>query len=347
MAEVLAVAGSVAAILQLTDYSKRFLKFLNEYQAKTTDLPVSFRLILSQQHLLIRSLETLEARAQQRKIDDEMIPHFQSLSDACRKEMEYLDSVLNKLASSGTSSRAKKAIKAIRYEKEIRRSAATLKECFNTLSTAYQIYSIPFDQAPSTVVSPDSNDSERPVTLDEPTQPTQETQKTLVLTTGEDHHGLQQITSMVNRCNCKRREFVQSSTSWSLGPASGSSEVLMHHRSGCPFRARRATQHRLSFNLKYTSLMLNIIAGVSMSMKYGPGGLSLSPNLTLRGMMREDSPAFRLFDRAEWDDCHTVADAIAKMNQVSLRLQHMYHKRIASPYDLDRNGNSLIWVCSS
>ena len=342
MAEVLAVAGSIAAILQLTDYSKRFLKFLNEVQAKTKDLPLSFRLILSQHHLLIRSLEILEARAQQSKIDDEMIPHFQSLSDACRKEMEYLDSVLNKLASSGTSSRAKKAIKAIRYEKEIQRSAATLKECFNTLFTAYQIYSTPFDQAPSTVVSPDSNDSESPVTLDEPTQPTQKPQKTLVPTTR-----LQQTTSVANTCICRRREFVQSSTSWSLGPASISSEVLTHHRSSCPFRARRATQNRLSFNLKYASLMLNIIAGVSMSMKYGPGGLSLSPNLTLRGMMREDSPAFRLFGRAEWKDCHTAADAIAKMNQVSLRLQQMYDERIASPYDLDRNGNSLIWVCSS
>ena len=347
MAEVVAVAGSVAAIFQLTDYSKRFLKFLREYQSKATNLPSSFQLILSQQHLLIRSLEVLEARAQQHDIDDGMLPHFQSLSDACHKEMDKLDSVLNKFATSGTNSRAKNAIKAIRHEKEIRQSAATLKECFNTLFMAYQTSSIPFVQAPSTVANSDSSDSESLVTLDKPTQLTQEVQTALALTTGKEKHTLQRATLVASRCNCRRREFVQSSTSWSLGPASVSSAVLTQHRSGCPFYARSAKQHRLFFNIKYTSLMLNIIAGVSMSMKYGAGGLSLSPNLTLKGIRRENSPAFRLFDWKYWTGCGTIANAIAKMDQVSLRLRQMFDEGIASPFDLDQEGNSLIWVCAA
>ena len=342
-AEVVAVASSVAAILQLVDYSKRFLSFLNEYQAKTANLPLSFQLILSQRHLLIRSLEILEARAQQNDIDDDMIPYFQLLSDACYKEMKNLDSVLKKFATSGTSSRAKKAIKAIRHEKEIRQSAATLKECFTTLFMAYQINAVPLNQTPSTVVNSDSSESESLVTLDEPTQ---EVQTALLLTTGKEHHKLPQTTLVTNRCNCKHREFVQSSTSWSLGSTSVSSEILTLHRSGCPFHARCAKQHRLAFNLQYTSVMLNIIARVSMSMKHGAGGISLSPNLSLRGMRREDSPAFRLFDQVEWLDCRTAEDAMAKMNQVSLRLRQIFDEGIASPFDLDRNGNSLIWVCT-
>ena len=342
-AEVLAVAGSVAAILQLTDYSKRFLKFLNEYQAKATSLPLSFQLILSEHHLLIRSLEILEAHARQNDIDDDMIPHFQSLSDACHKKMDKLDDILNKFSTSSTNSRARKAIKAIRHEKEIRQSAATLKECVTTLFMAYQINAIPLNQAPSTLVNSESNEAESLVTLDEPTQEVQ----TALLTTGKEHHRLQQTTLVMNKCNCRHREFVQSSTSWRLGSTSLSSEILAQHRSGCPSYARYAKQHRISFNLKYAIMMLNVIAGVSMSMKYGAGGLSLNPNLTFRGMRRDNSPAFRLFDLTEWKDCRTIVDAMAKMNQVSLRLRQMFDGGIASPYDLDRNGNSLIWVYTS
>lgn len=344
MAEGLAIVGSVAAVLQLIGYSKRFLKFLKEYQAKTTNLPSSFQLILSQHHLLIHNLEILEARAQQHDIDDDVLPHFQSLSDTCHKEMDKMGSVLNKFATSGTNFRAKNFLKAIWHEKEIRQSAATLKEYSRDLITAYQINSLPFDQAPSTVLNLDSSDAEGLVTLDEPTQ---ETQTALILTTGKEQHVLQQTTLVANRCNCRRREFVQSTTSWSFGSASVSAAIITQHRSGCPFHVRCAKQHRLSFDLKYTSVMLSIIAGVSMSMKYGAGGSSLSPNLTLRGMKRENSPAFRLFDRVEWKDCYTAADAVAKMTQILLRLPQMFDEGKASPLDLDRNGNSLIWVCTS
>ena len=344
MAEALVVAGSVAAVLQLADYSKRFLKFLKECQAKTTNLPTSFQLILSQQYLLIRSLETLEARAQQNDIKDDILLHFQLLSNACHNQMDKMDSLLNKFATSGTNFRAKNAIKAMRHEKDIQQIAATIEKCFNILFMTYHINSAPLNQAPSTVAYPDSSDVEHLVTLDEPTQ---DTQTALILTTRKEQHVLQQTTRVPNKCNCRRREFVQSTTSWILGSASVSSAILTQHRSGCPFYVRCATQHRLSFDLKYTSVMLNIIARVSMSMNYGAGGSSLSPNLTLRGMRRENSPAFRLFDRAEWKDCNTAADAIAKMNQILLRLPQMFDEGKASPFDLDRNGNSLIWVSTS
>ncbi|KAL8786852.1 MAG: hypothetical protein Q9195_008045 [Heterodermia aff. obscurata] len=238
MAEALAIVGSAAAILQLTDYSKRFLKFLKEYQAKTTNLPLSFQLILSQQHLLVRSLEVLEARAQQNAIDDDMIPHFQSLSDACHREMDKMDSVLNKFAIFSTTSRAKKAIKALRYEKEIRESAATLKDCINTLFMVYQINSVPFHQAHSAVVNADDNDVESLVTRDTPTQLTQEIQTVFVSTTWKEQHMQQQTMLVVDQCN--------------------------------------------------------------------------------------------------------FADAMAKMNQISLRLRQMFDEGIASPLDLDRHGNSLI-----
>lgn len=344
MAEVLAVAGSAAAILQLTEYSKRFFNLLKEFQAKSTNLPFYFQTILSQHHLLIRSLE---ARAQQNRIDDDLIPHVQSLSDACYKEINYLDGVLNTIAASGTSSRTKKAFKAMRHEKNIQRSAATLKDCFNTLFTVYQISSIPLRQVPPRDGNVDRNDAENLVTVGEPAQAVQEVQTAVVLTRREEQRVLQQTTLMADRCNCRRREVVQSLKRWSLGSASVSSEILAQHRSGCPIHARCAEHHRLSFSLKYTSTMLRIIAKVTISMKYGAGGLSLSPNLTLRGMKREDSPAFRLFDKAEWKDCETVADATVKINQILLRLQQMFDERVASPFDLDQEGNSLVWICTS
>ena len=180
MAEGLIVVGSVAAILQLTEYSKGFLKFLKEYQAKAANLPLSFQVILSQQHLLFRSLEILEARARQSQIDHDSIPHVQILSDACRKEVEYLKGILNKIAAPDTGSRAKKAIKAIRYEKDIQRSAASLKDCFNTLFTVYQITSLPIQTTAIIVGNVDSEDTESFVTVDEPAQNPQEAQISLV-----------------------------------------------------------------------------------------------------------------------------------------------------------------------
>ena len=345
MAEVLAVAGSVAAVIQLAEYSKRFLKFLRDYQAKATNMPLPFQSILSQQYLLIHSLKILEVRAQQHQIDDDMILHILLMCDACYKEMDRLDSVLNKFVISSTSSRAKKAFKAVRHEKEIQRRAATIIERFNVLFMVCQITSISFDQASSTIMNTDRNDSESLATLDEPTQRIQEMQTVFVPEAGKEQNIQQQTALSLSRCNCRRREYFQSLTSWSLGSASVSSEIVTHHRSGCPCYTRSAKQHRLFFNLRYTSVMLNIIARVSMSMAYGAGGLSLSPNLTIKGMRRENSPAFRLFDRAEWEDCYTVADAMAKMNQVSLRLQQMFDEGLASPFDLDQRGNSLFWVC--
>ena len=346
MAEAFVAVGSVAAILQLADYSKRFLKLLKEYQAKSTSLPLSFQTILSQQNLLIRSLDLLEARAQQNQIDEDSIPHIRILSDACRQEMEYLDGVLNRIAASGTTFRARKAMKAIRHEKDIERSAAMLKDRLNTLFTFYQINSIPLRQVHPSGESGDNDARESLVTVGRPAEAVQEIQTALLPEQGKEQHVFQQATQIAQRCKCRRREVVKSLKSWILGPASASYDVLTEHRSGCPLYARSVKQQRISFSLQYTSVILRIIAGVTMTMKYGAGGLSLSPNLTLRGMMREGSPAFRLFHYYEWEVCRTGADVIAKINQVSLRLQQMFDERIASPFDLDRKGNSLLFVSS-
>ncbi|KAL8827478.1 MAG: hypothetical protein Q9170_007002, partial [Blastenia crenularia] len=345
MAEVvLAAAGASAALLQLAEYSKRFLTFLREYQAKSKNLPLSFQTILSQQHLLLRSLELLEARAQHNLIDDDLVPHVQSLSDACHKEIEYLKGILTKIAVSGTSSRAMKAIKAIRHEKDIQRSAATLKDCFETLSTFYQVTAIALPQAPSIVETVDSNYTGSFITADEPVRPVQEVQTALVFSGREEQHVLQQTTLFVSRCNCRRREIVESLQRRSLGSCTVSSETLSSHRSGCPLYPRSVKHHKVAFNLRYTMVMLRVIAGITVSMTYGAGGLSLSPNLTLKGVRREDSPAFRLFDDEEWHGCVTGANRVAKINQVSLQLRQIFDRGAASPFDLDPEGNSLVWA---
>lgn len=347
MAEALAIPASAAAIIQLAEYSKRFLKFVKEFQAKTTNLPLSFQIILSQQHLLLRGLEILEARARQNQIDDDSTPHVQVLSDACRKEIEYLKGILNKIAAPGTGSQSIKAIKAIRHEKDIQRSAATLKDGFDTLLKFYQITFMPSDITTTVVGNSYNEDAQSFVTVDESAQDTQEVQRSLVVTTEEEQYVLQQTTLMADSCKCRRPEVVQCLRSWSLGSASVSSEILTKHRRGCPFHGRCAKHNRLSFSLKYTSVMLRIIANVTMSIQYGAGGIALTPQLTLKGMRREGSPAFKLFEMEEWKYCRTASHAIAKIDQISLRLQRMFDERVASPYDLDGEGRSLVSVCSS
>lgn len=382
MAEALVAVGSIAAILQLADYSKRFLKFLKEYQEKSKNLPLSFQIILSQHHLLIRNLEILEARVQQNQIDNASIPDVQTLFDACRKEVDWLENVLNRITASGTKSRARsfiKAASATRYEKNIQQSAATFKECFAALLLNYQTTYMPLPQALPTVGNVDSDKAQSLVAVTGSPQIIRELQTSLIATNGNEQQVQQQTTLMaeqslvvavgpsndiqgvqtslivtgreeqhvLQRCNCRRREVVESAQSWNLGSVSVSSEVLTRHRRGCPFHERCIKHNRLSFGLKYTSVMLRIIARVTMSMQYGAGGISLSPHLTLRGMRRQSSPAFRLFNKRDWKNWHTLADGIARINQISLRLQQLVDDRLISPYDLDENGSSLVSVCSS
>ena len=381
MAEALVTVGSIAAILQLADYSKRFLKFLKEYQEKSKNLPLSFQIILSQHHLLIRNLEILEARAQQNRIDNASIPGVQTLFDACRQEIDCLEDVLNSISASGTKSRARsfiKAASAMYHEKEIQRSAATLRECFSALLLNYQTTFMSLPQALPTTGNVDSDKVHGLVTVAGSPQNIGEVQTSLIATTWDEQHVQQQTTLMAEqslvavagpsndiqgvqtslivtgrdeqhvlpRCNCSRREVVQSAQNWKLGSVSVSSEVLTRHRRGCPFHERCIRNNRLSFSLKYTGVMLRIIAGVTMSMQYGAGGISLSPHLTLRGVRRESSPAFKLFYLEEWRGCLTVADTTARINQISLRLQQLVGDRLISPYDLNESGISLVSVCS-
>ena len=381
MAEALVAVGSVAAILQLADYSKRFLKFLKEYQEKSKNLPLSFQIILSQHHLLIRNLEILEARAQQNQIDNASIPDVQTLFDACRTEIDWLEDVLNSITASGTKSRARsfiKALSATRHEKDIQQRAAKVKECFAVLLMNYQTAYMLLPQALPTTGNVASDKVQSLVTVTGSPQNIGEVQTSLITAKGDEQHVQQQTTLMADQslvavagpsneiqgaqtslivtgreeqrvlqqCNCRRREVIQSAQSWNLGSASVSSEVLTWHRRACPFHERCVKHNRLSFSLKYTSVMLRIIARVTMSMQYGAGGISLSPHLTLRGMRRENSPAFKLFDQKDWYSW-SIEDPMARIDQISLRLQQLIDDRLVSPYDLDENGRSLLSVCNS
>lgn len=74
----------------------------------------------------------------------------------------------------------------------------------------------------------------------------------------------------------------------------------------------------------------------------GAGGLSISPLLTLRGFVRNDSPVFALFDydALRLHRCHP-ADY---MDYTSARMLQLFADGAGSPYDVNENGETILHV---
>lgn len=89
----------------------------------------------------------------------------------------------------------------------------------------------------------------------------------------------------------------------------------------------------------------------SITITTGAGGLSISPHISVRGFVREDSPAFRLFDLqmwrnelSKWDDKHKL-EVLAKRAEDTLRqLRILFDTGEAAPSDVDIDGRTVMKV---
>lgn len=343
MAEAITAVGLVASIIQITDFSRRFLRRLKEYDERATDLPLTFQAIVLQLPFIIGVLEVVEARAQRKELADEFLPAVQPVLDACRKEIEHLERIFSHVSLSPTSSswnRKSQAMKSLRYDRDVQRSMATLKSHVDLLM---------WTQITTSVIAPRR--------MLESTDPHQNSSAGSTQDHFEQELGSalsplrrQDFTSVWDKhlgtelCTCKRRPVIQKSTKWAFWFTDFSSQLLSMHSVGCPLFSEYRDLRRLSFNLSYTSLLLKTRAQIAISLQYGHGGMEISPSLDFRGVKRMDSPAFALFQDSECEWGLSPADAQIRVNQIAFRLRQLFKNGEASPMEVNEEGVTLLWV---
>lgn len=145
-------------------------------------------------------------------------------------------------------------------------------------------------------------------------------------------------------CTCKRPKIQKSWTKAVLG-ATFESQTIHAHRRGCPLFREEDEIIKMSLDISFVSRLVNKAAGLSFSLQYGAGGLSVSPSLTLRGMKHRNSPVFALLKTLDPPERFLdMSERIFRMDEILPRVTLLVQNGQASPHDVDENGQTVFDV---
>ena len=144
-------------------------------------------------------------------------------------------------------------------------------------------------------------------------------------------------------CSCNIGTTCQSGT-WSSGPLNlfHSSSTSRTHQRGCPLRIPPKKKTIIGMRCTFSGLLLSRLISLSMSISHGAGGLSISPNLTFRAIVSDDSPAFALL--AEHSRM-TLEEVSLSWDSISQEIYKLFREHKASPSDVNSTGETLLHVC--
>lgn len=120
----------------------------------------------------------------------------------------------------------------------------------------------------------------------------------------------------------------------------------MQHLPRCPL-SRYAQQRVDTIGVKYTycTKILGYSIAATFSATRGPGGLAISPQLTLRAVVPDDSPAFSLLKFVPCrDDEGQSPDIMDHAKWVLYQLNLLFEDGKASPMDVTQDGRTLLHV---
>jgi hypothetical protein len=120
-----------------------------------------------------------------------------------------------------------------------------------------------------------------------------------------------------------------------------------HHVPQCP-QFRYAQQvDTLGARYTYCVRTLGFSIAAIFSIKRGAGGLSISPNLTLRAVVSEASPAFQLLDSVNWlsNGDEMFSNPSDHVNWILQQLNTLFQDGKASPTDVTSDAKTLLAVC--
>ena len=144
-------------------------------------------------------------------------------------------------------------------------------------------------------------------------------------------------------CTCKRPRIQKSWTKNTLGVNIGSQSTYRHRTAGCPLFREEDSITKFLFDMSLISRLVKTSARFSLSLQYGAGGVSVSPNLTLRGLKCCNAPIFALLRTLNEPRCSTL-ERDSRMNEVLPRIKLLVQKGEVSPYDVDEDGRTVFGV---
>ncbi|PVH79597.1 hypothetical protein DL98DRAFT_655347 [Cadophora sp. DSE1049] len=145
-------------------------------------------------------------------------------------------------------------------------------------------------------------------------------------------------------CSCQHYPQTSESRFYFYGLSSFWSRSVQH-LPRCPLA--RYTQRVDTIGVKYTycTKILGYSLAATFSATRGPGGLALSPQLTLRAVVPRNSPAFNLIDsieRCPTADVKKFSNPLDHANWVLRQLNILFNDGQASPIDVTEDGVSLL-----
>lgn len=111
------------------------------------------------------------------------------------------------------------------------------------------------------------------------------------------------------------------------------------HHKDCPCSSLSKKEETLGIRFSHCGYLLARTIQASMTITWGAGGLSISPDLNFRAVVSSESPAFSLIRQViQFDFSNEVIE------QTLREIFKLFIKREASPTDVDEYGNTLLHV---
>lgn len=145
-------------------------------------------------------------------------------------------------------------------------------------------------------------------------------------------------------CTCRRRtmRYESSYTIGWLRLLARSESVIKHHRS-CPLGNPKPDKEPKELALEHVKSMFGTTLKLGVKLIRDARNLSIGPLLTLRGVVRNDSPVFALFARGT---IHQQKDLGEHIDYVSERILRLFNDKESRchPYAVDENGQTVLHV---
>lgn len=160
----------------------------------------------------------------------------------------------------------------------------------------------------------------------------------------------------------KQRSFCSCSTitrergtSYSMGAVrlSKSSMASSKHSASCPLYIGTEATTTIELKMTYYGRLLANTVRATISFTNGAGGVSISPCLRLRAMVSNSSPAFQLLDEKTLDARFgrtqpSQPNELCEYFESALQqLYELFQAKVASPTDINEDGETLITVSKS
>jgi hypothetical protein len=140
MAEVIAVIGVVASIVQLVDFSAKVLDRLDEFQSTLREVPESFRHIKAELPVLRDALQQTKEAIDSGSVKEESKGALLPAVECCKEQIIALDTLITKTIPLPNDSRLKRSTKAVfslKQDAKIKKITKILRGYISTLTFYY------------------------------------------------------------------------------------------------------------------------------------------------------------------------------------------------------------------